>query len=155
MITSRIKTLLTTAGCTKVIYESKELANLLTDQSNANDVLGLAIQPDSITLNIVGNGIQEAYLPYRVEIMQQVRLEDSAENNEAKLTYLFQIAERFVLLLINSQIFQKIPVVTATKIPETKYDTNPIGWSLELQLKPMENQLNCDENGNWISIPKP
>lgn len=155
MITTKIKTLLTAAGCTKVIYEAKELANLLTDQSKPGDVVGLALQPETITLNIVGNGIQEAYLPYRVEIMQQVKLEDSAENNEAKYTYLFQIAERFVLLLIGSEIFQKIPVVTATKILETKYDTNPIGWSLELQLRPLENQLKCDELGNWIIIPKP
>jgi hypothetical protein len=155
MITSTIKTLLTTAGCTKVIYEAKEIANLRTDESGPADIIGLAIQPDTINLNIKGNGIQEEYIPYRVEIMQQVNLEDSADNNEEKYTYLFQIAERFVLLLIGSEIFQKMDTIPATKIPETKYDTNPIGWSLELTLKPLENQLKCDEDGNWIVIPKP
>jgi hypothetical protein len=143
MITATLKNALTTSGCTLVLYESQQLANLLTDQTLHDDILGLILQPTDITLEVKANAILEHYPPVRVEIMKQVRLEDSAENNEVTLEDLFQVAKKFIKAVIATGIFKKITSVQATKILETRYDANLIGWSLPLDLQLIEN-TPCD-----------
>jgi hypothetical protein len=143
MITATLKNALTTSGCTLVLYESQQLANLLTDQTLHDDILGLILQPTDITLEVKANAILEHYPPVRVEIMKQVRLEDSAENNEVTLDYLLQVSKDFIKNLIATGLFKKITSVQATKILETRYDANLIGWSLPLDLQLIEN-TPCD-----------
>ena len=140
MITSTLKSCLETAGCTLVLYEASQLANLLTDQSRQDDIIGLVLQPTEITLEVKATGIHEHYPPIRVEIMQQVRLEDSAENNELVLDSLLEISKLFIRALIATEEFHKINSFTISKILENKYDANLIGWSLPLDLKLIENK---------------
>jgi hypothetical protein len=143
MITATLKTALTDSGCTFVLYESQQLANLLTDQSLHDDIVGLILQPVDITLEVKANAILEHYPPIRVEIMKQVRMEDSAENNENTLDYLLQVSKGFIKNLIATGMFKKITSVQVTKILETRYDANLIGWSLPLDLQLIENNP-CD-----------
>jgi len=78
MITDKLKTILTDSGCTLVIYDQSQLVNLYTDQSNQLDMVGVNIQPDSITLEVRGNAIHDHYNPWIIEVLQQVRVEEKA-----------------------------------------------------------------------------
>jgi len=143
MITTILKAAATTAGCDQVFYESKDLANVITDQALQGNIFCLIIQPDSVRLEVKGNGIRDHFPAHVVEIMQQVKLEDTAENNEVVYANLLEIAKKLIWALIETQSFTKIATVNAVKIPETKYDFNPIGWSLTLDLIPIENDNQC------------
>jgi hypothetical protein len=143
MIISKLKTILTSAGCTLILYESDKLANILTDQSHSSDIIGLILQPNTVKLNIKANAIQEHYPPVIVEILQQVRLEDTAENNEAKLETLLTVCKAIVLGLILSGDYKKIEPLELTKILETRYDANCIGWSMPLDLWYLNNENKC------------
>ena len=142
MITTKLKTILTDSGCTLVLYESSQLANLLTDQSKPNDIIGLILQPNDVTKEIKANAIHNHYPPIRIEILKQSRLEDPAENNETILELLDGIVDKIIMGLIASGDFKKITSFTVTKILETRYDANVIGWSMPLDLYYLENK-NC------------
>lgn len=143
MITTILKTAATTAGCDQVFYESDKLAGVITDQAMQDKVFCLVIQPNECTLNVAGNGVREHYASHYIEVMQQVKLEDTAENNEVVYDKLLKICEKIVYALIVTGSFQKIASVTAVKIQENKYDFNPIGWSMPLDLQLIENKANC------------
>ena len=134
MIITLLKSALASAGCTLVIYESDKLANLLTDQSHSDDIIGLIIQPNDLTLEVKANAIIEHYPPVIIEILKQVRLEDSAETNEATLAALLIICKKLILYLIDSGDYKKITPFKVTKILETRYDANCLGWSMPLDL---------------------
>jgi hypothetical protein len=140
---SNLKALLQTAGCTLILYESDKLANILTDQSDQNDVIGLILQPNSMTFEVKGNGVHHHYPPVVVEIMKQVQLEDSAENNEATLKSIELICDKFIYGLTKAGSYKKITSITASKIQENRYDANLLGWSLPLDLYLIENLQNC------------
>ena len=143
MIRTQLQSALTAAGCTLVLYESTQLANVIADQSKPSDIVGLALEPDSITLAVKGNGIQEIYPPTIVEIFKQVRPEDTALNNEATLQELLTACKKFIHSLIRTGNFQKLDAVICTKITEKHYDANVIGWSMALNLRPIENRQSC------------
>jgi hypothetical protein len=140
---SNLKALLQTAGCTLILYESDKLANILTDQSDQNDVIGLILQPNSMTFEVKGNGVHHHYPPVVVEIMKQVKLEDSAENNEATLKAIELICDKFIYGLTKAGAYKKITSISASKIQENRYDANLLGWSLPLDLYLIENLQNC------------
>jgi hypothetical protein len=139
MITQKLKTILKLSGCTLVLYESDKIANVLTDRSDQNDIVGLIIQPNDLTLEIKANAILEHYNPVLIEVFSQVRLEDLAENNEQKLEDLLAVVKKIVLYLIKEGIFKKLNTFQITKIQETKYDANVIGWSMPFDLTYLEN----------------
>ena len=143
MITTALKTSLTTAGCTLVLYEAPALANVMADQSNPADIIGIVIEPNVINLVPRGNGVHEEYPPILVEVLKQVKPEDSAENNEATLNELLTICKVFIYNIIRSGVYHKVPAVPATKVLESRYDANVIGWSMALTLKPITNAENC------------
>lgn len=143
MITSKIKTILTASGCTLVLYESDKLANLLTDRSDQFDIIGLILQPNEVTLEVKANAILEHYPPVVIEILQQVKLEDSADNNETKLQALLNICKAIILALIVTGEYKQLKTMTVTKIQETKYDANLIGWSMPLDLIYLLNENKC------------
>ena len=143
MIRTQLQTALTAAGCTLVLYEAAQLANVIADQGKPADIVGLALEPDSITLAVKGNGIQEVYPPTIVEIFKQVRTEDTALNNEAVLTELLTACKAFIHSIIRSGAFQKLDATPCTKITEGKYDANVIGWSMALNLRPVNNRQSC------------
>ena len=140
MITAKLKTILTASGCTLVLYEQDKLANLYTDQSNQLDVIGLIIQPNELTLEVKANAIHEHYNPLTIEILQQVRLEDQADNNEIKLQALLDICKEIIVRIIASGEFKSQAPYTVSKITENKYDANVIGWSLSLNLYYLLNE---------------
>jgi hypothetical protein len=139
MITQKLKTILKLSGCTLVLYESDKIANILTDRSDQNDIVGLIIQPNDLTLEIKANAILEHYNPVLIEVLSQVRLEDLAENNEQKLEDLLAVVKKIVLYLIKEGIFKKLNTFQITKIQETKYDANVIGWSMPFDLTYLAN----------------
>jgi len=143
MIASTLKTILTASGCTLVLYEASQLMNLLTDQSDQDDIIGLVLEPNEIILEVKGNGVSEHYLPHTVEILQQVDLESLAEDNEAKLDNLLEIAKAFIMAVIASGSFKKVESIIASKVLQSKYDANVIGWSLPMNLFLLENVNNC------------
>jgi hypothetical protein len=143
MLTNNLKTILTAAGCTRVFYESKELANIVADGSLKEDIVGMIIQPTTVKLEVKGNGITEHFPPLTVEIMQQVRLEDSAENNEPVFSALLEICKGVMNGLVSSGEYGKIGSIEVTKILETRYDQNFLGWSMPLDLPYPENKNNC------------
>jgi hypothetical protein len=140
MITTQLKTILTSAGCTRVIYESDKIANLKTDQSLQHDIVGLIIQPNSFVKEVKANSILEHYPNMIIEILHQARLEDSADNNESILEALDVICDKVILYLIGAGVYKKITPVTVEKVLETKYDANLIGWSMSLDLTFLENK---------------
>lgn len=145
MITSTLKDILADSGCTLVLYESDKIANLLTDQSNQDDIIGLIIQPNSVNLVVKANAIMEQYPPYYIEIMKQVRLEDTADNNEVVLQELLDICKQIIVRLIDLEMFKTLQPLRVDKILETKYDANVIGWSMPLELTRLlnENRIPC------------
>lgn len=140
MIASTLKTILTESGCTYVLYESDKLANLVTDEGTQDDIIGLIIQPNSVNLVVRANAIMEQYPPYYIEIMKQVRLEDTADNNEVVLQQLLDICKEIIIRLIGLGLFKTIMPLTVTKILENKYDANVIGWSMPLELTRLLNE---------------
>lgn len=146
MIAETLKTVLTDSGCTYVLYESDKLANLVTDEATQDDVIGLIVQPNSVNLVVKANAILEQYPPYYVEIMKQVRLEDTAENNEVVLQQLLDICKQIIVRLIYLELFKTIQPLKVDKILENKYDANVIGWSMPLALTRLlnENRTPCE-----------
>ena len=140
MITSKLKTILTSAGCTLVLYESDKLANLLTDQSLQTDVIGLIIQPNNGIFETQANAIAEHYTSFTIEILHQVRLEDSADNNETIFAALYEICKKVILYMIHSADFKHIMSVPWNKVIETRYDANVIGYSMDFNLYYLLNE---------------
>jgi len=140
MITDKLKTIMADSGCTLVIYEAERLANLYTDQSNQLDIVGLIIQPASITLEVKANAIHEHYNPMLLKIMRQVEVEASADVNEAKLQDLLNICKEIIVRLINDASFKTINPFVATRILETEFDANVIGWAMPLDLYYLLNE---------------
>jgi len=140
MITQLLKQILTDSGCTLVLYEQDKLANLYTDQSHQNDIVGLILQPNEVTLEVRANAIMERFPPIRIEIMKQVGLEDNADNNEAVFQTLLNICKEIILRLIASGQFKKVTTMTVFKIPERQYDANVIGWNMPIDLTHLSNE---------------
>lgn len=140
MITAALKQILTDSGCTLVIYDQDKLANLFTDQSNQTDIIGVIFQPNTIDLEVKANAIHEHYNPLVIDIAMQVRLEDKAETNEARLQQTLDICKEVIIRLINTQGYKTITPVTVSKIFETKYDANVIGWTMPLNLYRLLNE---------------
>lgn len=140
MIISDLKTILEDSGCTLVIYEQAELANLKLDQSKHTDIIGVVIEPDTIRLEVKANAIMEHYPPHIIEVLQMVVLEDDANNNETKLQQCLDICKEIIIRLIATGDFKKIESINCTKIKERKYDANVIGWSLPLDLTRLLNE---------------
>jgi len=143
MITNDLKTVLTTSGCTLVLYESDKLANLVTDKSKHSDIVGLILQPNDILLEVKANAILEHYTPITIEILKQVKLEDSAENNETVLEALKEICKVVILEIIKTGLFDTVLPVRILKVLETKYDANFIGWAIPLDLLYLKNENKC------------
>jgi len=143
MIKDLLTTALTTAGCTKILYESDKLAGITSDQIEPSDIVGYIIEPNNLTFDVKSNGILRTYSPHYVEILAQVKTEDTAVNNEVLLESLASIAEKFIYQLVTSGKFKKITSVQSSKVLENKYDANVIGWSLPLQLNYLEMKENC------------
>jgi len=141
MITDKLKTILTTSGCTLVLYESDKLANILTDQSDQNDIIGLILQINEVDLEVKANAIPEHYNPLYIEILQQVKLEDTADNNEVKFQSLLDKCKEVVVRVIADAEFKTILPMHLTKIQETKYDANVIGWSMPFNLYYLHNEI--------------
>jgi hypothetical protein len=145
MITAKLKTILAASGCTLVLYEQDKLANLLTDRSDQNDIIGLILQINEVDLDIKANAIPEHYNPLYIEILQQVRLEDAADNNEVKFQALLDKCKEVIVRIIADADFKTIQPMKLTKIFESKYDANVIGWSMPFNLYYLhnENRIPC------------
>jgi hypothetical protein len=140
MITSKLRTILASSGCTFVLYESDKIANLKVDQGNQNDIIGLIIQPNEVLLEVKANAILEHFPPIVIEVIQQVELDGAADDNEVKLQTLLDVCKKIILYLIDSGDYKQIKAMTVTKIQETKYDANVIGWSMPLDLYYLKNE---------------
>jgi len=140
MITSIIKQILADSGCSLVLYDQEQLVNLYVDQSKPPDVIGIYFEPNEVTLEVRANAIHEHYIPFKIEILQQVSLEDKAENNEATLQTLLNICKEVIIRLIAEAKFKTIVPVTAYKILEKKYDANVIGWGMNLNIYYLFNE---------------
>jgi hypothetical protein len=140
MINDTIKSILTSSGCDLVIYEHDRLANLYTDQSNQNSIIGIVMQPNQITLEVRANSIMERYPFTTIEVLKQVKLEDKADNNEVVLQELLEICKQIITRLILSELVSKVRTVTATKIQENRYDANAIGWSISVNILRLLNE---------------
>jgi hypothetical protein len=141
MITAKIKQILIDSGCTLVIYEQDKLANLYTDRSDQFDITGVIMQQNDVILEVRANAIAEHYNPLTIDVIQQVRLEDAADNNEAKLQALLDVCKEIIVRLIADAEFKTLLPVTVVKVLETKYDANVIGWTLPLNLYYLKNEL--------------
>jgi hypothetical protein len=137
-----LKTALLAAGCTKAEYEAAALANITADVITPADTMGLVIEPQGLTLDVQGNGVHENY-QLTVEIFRQCAPETAADDNDPALRELLTLAKTFIHNLIRSGAYQKLPSVPVTKITERRYDANVVGWSLLLNLRPLDNGLNC------------
>jgi hypothetical protein len=129
------------AGCEEVFYEADKLANIKMDESHQAKIIALILQPNEVTLEVKANAILEHYPPIYVEILQQVRLEDIAMNNQTVLDNLLIMCKKVIYKLIEysqdgtmDATFNKLLPMTVTKVTESKYDANVIGWSMPLNL---------------------
>jgi hypothetical protein len=117
--------------------------NLVTDQSKHSDIVGLIFQPNEIELIGKANATLEHYNPITIEILKQVKLEDSAENNEAVLEALKEICKVVRYELIDTGYFDSLQPFRILKVLETKYDANFIGWAIPLDLLYLKNENKC------------
>ena len=140
MITDTLKIILNASGCTLVVYDQQELINLYVDQSKSANVVGLIMRPVDVFLEVRANAIAEHYNPLRIEILQQVRLEDKAENNEAQLQTLLDICKQIIVRLIAEAEFKTLTPIIAERVLESRYDANVIGWSIPLDLYWFKNE---------------
>lgn len=140
MITAKIKQILTDSGCTLVLYEQQQLANLYTDRSDQFDVVGLILRPVDVILEVRANAIHEHYNPLTIEVLQQVRLEQKAELNEVQLQNLLNICKEIIIRLIAEAEYKTLMPVTITRVLENKYDANVIGWSMPLDIYYLLNE---------------
>lgn len=129
------------AGCDGVFYEADKLANIKMDESQQAKIVALILQPNEVTLEVKANAILEHYPSIYVEILQQVRLEDIAMNNQIVLDNLLIMCKKVIYRLIEysqdgtmDAMFNKLLPMTVTKVTENKYDANVIGWSMPLNL---------------------
>ena len=143
MITTALKEALTAAGCTLVLSEAPALANIQADRSAPTDIIGIVLEPTTLTISTKGNGIQEQYPPVTVEILKQCAPESPNEVTEPILDELLTTCKQFIYLLIRTGDYAKLPDVPATKVNENRYDANVVGWSLALTLKPVVNANKC------------
>ena len=102
MISEILKPILTASGCSLVIYEQDTLVNLYTDQSDQFDTVGIIIEPNTVTMEVVANAIHDHFNPLTIEILMQANLEDKAERNDAKLKETYAILKRVINRIINS-----------------------------------------------------
>jgi hypothetical protein len=140
MITAKLKQILTDSGCTLVIYEQAQLANLHLDVSNQMDIIGIIHQSNQVTLEVRANAIHEHYSPLTIEILKQVRLEDQADNNEVTLQTLLNICKEIIVRLVHTAEFKTQAPYTVNKVLENRYDANVTGWSLPLNLYYLLNE---------------
>jgi hypothetical protein len=140
VITTLLKQILVDSGCSLVLYESSQLANLLTDQSNQTDKIGLILQLDSVILETKANALPEHYPNLTIEILEQVRLEDTADSNEIAFQECLDTCKEIITRLIASGQVKHFVSPTLTKILEPKYDANVIGWSMPLDLYYLFNE---------------
>jgi hypothetical protein len=140
VITTLLKQILVDSGCSLVLYESSQLANLLTDQSNQTDKIGLILQLDSVILETKANALPEHYPNLTIEILEQVRLEDTADSNEIAFQECLDTCKEIIVRLIASGQVKHFVSPTLTKILEPKYDANCIGWSMPLDLYYLFNE---------------
>ena len=140
MITTILKDILTASGCTLVIYEQARLANLYTDQSDQDSIIGVIAQLDSMILENKANAIMEHYNPLYIEVSKQVAMQDQADNNEVVFQALLEICKQIVVRIIGEATFKIGSPITASKIPESKYDANVLGWILALDIKYLNNE---------------
>ena len=145
MITATLKTILTESGCTLVIYEQSRLANLYTDQSDQDDIIGVISQLDSMILENKANAIMEHYNPLYIEVSKQVSMQDQADNNEVVFQQLLEICKQIVVRIIGEATFKIGSPIVTNKIPESKYDANVLGWimTLDIQYLNNENKTPC------------
>ena len=140
MITAVLKTILTSSGCTLVFYEQAQLANLYTDQSDQNDIIGLVTQLDNVLLEVKANAIMEHYPALVIEVSQQVKMEDQADNNELKLQALLEICKEIIVRIIGLGVFKTVTPIPTSKILENRYDANVIGWQMTFDLTYLKNE---------------
>lgn len=151
MIRTKLTPILTASGCTHIMYEAKQLTNIIADESLQAEIIGLILEPDNITLEVKANAIMEHFPPVVVEVLKQVRLEDKATNNEVLMDDLLIVCKKIVLNIIGASqnkapfagldiCFKKIVPISVTKVLETKYDANMIGWSMPLDLTYLHNE---------------
>lgn len=151
MIRTKLDPILVASGCTLILYEAKQLANVITDEALSVNVVGLILEPSDITLEVKANAIMEHYPPVIVEVLKQVRLEDDAYANEALMDSLLTVCKKIILNIIGASqnkapfvgmniCFSKIKPISVTKVLETKYDANMIGWSMPLDLNYLHNE---------------
>ena len=141
MVTAKLKTILTNSGCTLVLYEQDKLANLYADQSNQLSIVGLIVQLNEVILDIRANAIPEHYNPLVIEVFRQVRMEDAADNNEIAFQEMLDLCKEIIVRLIADADFKTIMPMRLTKIQETKYDANVIGWSMPFDLYYLHNEI--------------
>jgi hypothetical protein len=141
MITAKLKAILTASGCTLVLYEQDKLANLYTDQSNQLSIVGLIVQLNEVILDVRANAIPEHYNPLVIEVFRQVRMEDAADNNEIAFQEMLDLCKEIIVRLIADADFKTIMPMRLTKIQETKYDANVIGWSMPFDLYYLHNEI--------------
>jgi hypothetical protein len=141
MITAKLKAILTASGCTLVLYEQDKLANIYADQSNQLSIVGLIVQLNEVTLDVRANAIPEHYNPLTIEVFRQVRLEDAADNNEIAFQQMLDLCKQIIVRVIADGEFKTIMPMRLTKILETKYDANVIGWSMPFDLYYLHNEI--------------
>jgi hypothetical protein len=139
-----IKAALAAAGCTYVLYESEQQANNQLDITSPEHVIGLLLESNTMTLRTGGNTVRRAYPLTFVQVLQQVPAEASADSNQARLDRCAFVAGAFVNALIAGGQFRKIPNVTASKVNESRYDANCIGWQLALDLQLIDAAQTCE-----------
>jgi len=137
-----IEALLMNSGCSLTLYETDNLSNIRTDESIPADIIGLVVQPNEMVFQVKANCITERPI-MTVEILQQVKPEDLAYHNEIVLENLLETCKTFIYKAIASGIFHKITDVTLSKVLESKYDANVIGWSIPINWILIKNDEHC------------
>ena len=137
-----LTTIAETAGADVVIYDREPLQNVLLDEAKITDIICLITEIRGVTITTSDNGLDHSFT-ITVAFVKQVNVEDFALNNDTLMNALFRICEKFILGLVQSQLYQRVITTRLNKYEERESDFNAIGWKMNLTLNPIHGYAEC------------
>jgi len=130
------------AGADLFHYERPNLENIAIDEVSSGDVLCYMEEVNSVNLTINSNGVSDSF-SCRVSFIQQVDMQNTADDNAAVMSALLQCFRSFLIEIVKTGNYQKELSFPAIKYEENANDANFIGWQMDLTLKPRDGYSEC------------
>lgn len=139
---STLEAIAETAGADVVIYDRRPFQNILMDEVSSDKTICLITEISSVNITTNTNGLDESYT-IEVAFVKKVDFEEKATLNETTMNALYLIAKKFILGLVNSNLYQRNITTQLIKYQERESDYNAIGWRMSITLNPIAGYAEC------------